>query len=156
MWTQFMDMHSGGGTKIKPYEYIYIEAPENEARVIFYNRFGRNPDQVTCTCCGSDYSLSEDEDLTQLTGYNRNCLWASFNSKGEEVSESRAWVPGKGLQKGYTQRYVEEIDPLRAAFAKYLTLDEYLAQKNILSIPAHEIKPEERVGTVPDEGYVWR
>ena len=27
MWTRFMDMHSGGGMKEPPYEYIFIEAP---------------------------------------------------------------------------------------------------------------------------------
>ena len=36
-WTRFMDMHSGGGTKEKPFEYIYIQAPEKEAKVIFYD-----------------------------------------------------------------------------------------------------------------------
>lgn len=34
-WTRFMDLHSGGETKIPPYEYIFIEAPEEEARKIF-------------------------------------------------------------------------------------------------------------------------
>lgn len=37
MWTEFWDMHSGGGQKEK-WAKIYIEAPEEEARVIFYNR----------------------------------------------------------------------------------------------------------------------
>ena len=45
-WTNFHDMYSGGGLKEKPYTYIYIEAPEVEARTIFYNRFGHNPDRV--------------------------------------------------------------------------------------------------------------
>ena len=71
MWTSFMDMHSGGGTKEEPYEYIYIEAPENEAITIFYNRFGHNPHRVTCTCCGEDYSVSSDETLELITAYNR-------------------------------------------------------------------------------------
>lgn len=70
-----MDMHSGGGTKVSPYEYIYIEAPEAEARVIFYNRFGRNPDRVTCTCCGEDYSLTEGDSLERLSAYDRRCEW---------------------------------------------------------------------------------
>jgi len=52
-----MDMHSGGDLKEK-WQYIYIEAPEEEAKVIFYNRFGHNPNRVTCTCCGKDYSIS--------------------------------------------------------------------------------------------------
>lgn len=63
MWTEFMDMHSGGGTKEEPYEYIFIEAPREEAIIIFYNRFGHNPERVTCTCCGDDYSITEYETL---------------------------------------------------------------------------------------------
>jgi hypothetical protein len=57
MWTHFFDMSSGGSEKLD-WTHIYIEAPLDEARVIFYNRFGRNPDYVTCTCCGSDYSVN--------------------------------------------------------------------------------------------------
>ena len=48
-WTLFWDMASGGDTKEEPYENIYIEAPEEEAKVIFYNRFGHNPERVSCT-----------------------------------------------------------------------------------------------------------
>ncbi|KKL21424.1 hypothetical protein LCGC14_2445590 [marine sediment metagenome] len=71
MWTQFWDMHSGGGLKEAPYHYIYIEAPEEEAKVIFYNRFGHNPERVTCTCCGDDYSIGEEKTLAKLTEYHR-------------------------------------------------------------------------------------
>jgi len=39
VWTRFMDMHSGGRLKEDPYQFILIEAPENEAKVIFYNKF---------------------------------------------------------------------------------------------------------------------
>lgn len=76
-WTRFMDMHSGGSTKVvirkQAIEYIYIEAPENEARVIFYNRFGHNPSRVTCTCCGEDYSVSEEQTLELATAFERGC-----------------------------------------------------------------------------------
>src|SRR4051812_22539864 len=72
-WTRFMDMHSGGGVKEAPYQVIYIEAPLPEAEVIFFNRFGHNPQRVTCTCCGSDYSISEDDTLAQASGYDRGC-----------------------------------------------------------------------------------
>ena len=58
-WTQFSDMCSGGGRKEK-WDCIWIEAPEDEARVIFNNRFGHDPSKVTCTCCGSDYSVYEE------------------------------------------------------------------------------------------------
>ncbi len=70
MWTRFMDMHSGGNQKLD-WAYIYIEAPEAAAREIFEGKFGRNPYNVTCDCCGEDYSISEDETLEQATKYNR-------------------------------------------------------------------------------------
>lgn len=73
MWTLLWDMHSGGSQKEK-WAKIYIEAPEEEAKIIFYNRFGHNPERVSCTCCGSDYSISSDEDLKQLSGYHRGCI----------------------------------------------------------------------------------
>jgi hypothetical protein len=127
-WTRFMDMHSGGGAKEK-WLYIYIEAPLEEAKVIFYNRFGHNPERVTCTCCGEDYSISSGESLEQLTGWDRGCEYT-------------------------VDRYIEE-QSARYSFNKYKTLDEYKATPNILFIPASDIKPEERVGSVPEQGYVW-
>jgi hypothetical protein len=54
MWTRFMDMHSGGDAKTGD---VFIEAPEAQARAIFTARFDRDPDHVTCTCCGRDYSV---------------------------------------------------------------------------------------------------
>lgn len=130
MWTQFMDMHSGGGSK-EAWEYIYIEAPEEEAKVIFYNRFGHNPERVTCTCCGDDYSISESETLEKATGYERGCRWDN-------------------KEKGY----VDEPDA-EGSYKTYRTLAEYKQDKSVLFIPAAEIKAEERRGNVPEEGYVW-
>jgi hypothetical protein len=153
MWTQFWDMNSGGGQK-EPYKIIYIEAPEDEAKVIFYNRFGHNPERVTCTCCGEDYSIDEEETLEKLTGFHRGCAYVYRNAAGEEVSESEAWKIGKGLQSGYSQGY-EERQAERSSFNKYFPLAEYLEQESILVIRADEIKPEERAGEVPAQGYVW-
>lgn len=96
MWTRFYDMHSGGDTK-EDYQIILIEAKEELAKLIFYNRFGHNPDRVSCTCCGSDY-------------------WADE---------------------------VETPD-----------LDEIGRQK-CLVIPKEEIKLEEMIGSIPNQGYVW-
>lgn len=70
-WTEFWDMCSGGEIKEESYEKIYIEAPEAEAKVIFYNKFGHNPERVTCTCCGDDYSISESVSLEQASAYHR-------------------------------------------------------------------------------------
>lgn len=127
-WTLFWDMHSGGGTKEKPYEKIYIEAPRVEAIAIFYNRFGHNPERVSCTCCGEDYSISEEDSFLQASGYHRNCKLADGG-------------------------YIEAPD--RKDSRRYLTEEEYTAQPDVLVIRASEIKPEERRGDVPERGYVW-
>lgn len=127
IWTRFMDMHSGGGSKEK-WEYIYIEAPEDEAVTIFYNRFGHNPHRVTCTCCGNDYCLDQGP-LKEITAYDRNC----------------DYVDGE-----YVEKQSEDLST-----RKYKTLEEFMKGENVLFIHAKDIKPEERVGEVPNEGYVW-
>jgi hypothetical protein len=154
MWTKFWDMHSGGGQKAK-WAMIYIEAPETEAKTIFYNRFGHNPDRVSCTCCGSDYSISESESLEDLTGYHRGCDYAYINKKtGKEIPESEAFISGKGVKRGYIGRYVERPNE-KYTFKSYVTLEDYEKQPDVLVIRAAEIKASEREGEVPDEGYVW-
>lgn len=150
MWTLFWDMHSGGGLKEGSYDKIYIEASEEEAKVIFYNRFGHNPERVSCTCCGDDYSISESETLEQASAYHRNCRYAYFNKKGDEVSPTNRFAAPKGT-KG---RYVEEGD-LTRTWAEYTTLQEYTQRANVLVVRAGEIKPEERKGEVPEQGYVY-
>lgn len=75
-WTLFWDMNSGGGQK-EPYSHIYIEAPEDQAEVIFYNRFDHNPSRVTCTCCGEDYSIYGKESLEELTDFHRRGRFGS-------------------------------------------------------------------------------
>jgi hypothetical protein len=136
-WTQFRDAHSGGGLKEK-WAAIFIEAPEEEARVIFYNRFGHNPDRVTCTCCGPDYSIDEDEDgdLDQLTAYRRGCKF---------VEDSH--------DNGSDGQYVEEP---RGDSTPYMTPEQYAHKSDVLFIPAAEIKDKERIGDVPEQGYVWK
>lgn len=72
-WTQFHDMHSGGHQNTK-WAQIFIEAPEKEAREIFTDRTGEDPDAINCICCGSNYSVTEEKgDLAQATGYERGC-----------------------------------------------------------------------------------
>jgi len=121
-------MHSGGGQK-EQWSKIYIEAPQAEAVVIFYNRFGHNPNRVTCTCCGEDYTIYEEETLEQLTGFHRGCNYDEEDN------------------------YVEK--PSKDGFHPYKTLEEYMQDEKVLVIPAAEIKPEERTGDVPEQGYVW-
>lgn len=127
-WTHFWDMHSGGSQK-EEWHHIFIEAPEHEAEIIFQNRFGHNPHRVTCTCCGSDYSVSEEDDLLQATGYHRNCVYSS--------------------EKGYMEA------PSGKAYCPYQTLEEFEERDDVLIIPAGDIKPEEREGSLRQQGYVW-
>lgn len=82
-WTRFHDMHSGGGQKLD-WGHIFIQAPREEAIEIFKKTFSRDPDHVTCDCCGPDYSISENRiysgdrqeqrfgDLGYATCYERN------------------------------------------------------------------------------------
>lgn len=102
-WTRLWDMHSGGGAK-EGFEVCFIEAPEEEAKLIFYNRFGHSPERVTCTCCGADYSISTHDSLCEATAH----LGAELDTDG------------------------------------------------VMVIYAKDIKPEERRGTLPEQGYVWR
>lgn len=116
-WTRFVDMHSGGDQKLS-HKIILIEAPEKEAECVFYNRFNRDPYWVTCSCCGSDYSLDECVTLEQATGFDRGCEWDG-------------------------NQYVESPDN-RYGFRKYQTIEEYLASGDVLVIRASEIKLEEK------------
>lgn len=71
-WNDFMDMHSGGGCKIEKYEHIYIQMAEEQARNFFFATFWRDPDNITCDCCGSDYSVNEYATLEAASVYERN------------------------------------------------------------------------------------
>jgi hypothetical protein len=136
-WTQFWDMHSGGGQK-EAWSQIYIQAPESEAISIFYSRFGHNPHRVTCTCCGDDYSISESKSLSQATGFHRGC---GYDKKG---------------------KYVEEPDTSKWGTKEYQSMKEFLKSFKFpeggtaLLIFKDEIKNEERNGYVPEQGYVWQ
>ena len=61
---------------------------------------------------------------------------------------------GKGLPKGYVFRYVEE-QAAKFAFREYQALTDYLESPEVLVVRAEEIKPEERSGDIPQQGYVW-
>lgn len=129
MWTQFMDMHSGGGQKEK-WAKIYIEAPEKEAIKIFYNRFGHNPYRVTCTCCGNDYSTSEGKTLEEVTAYERNCDYETNDGFIERQSDKKF-------------------------YGEYITIEQFLKDPSYLIIYKEDIEPEEYEGSVPEQGYIW-
>jgi hypothetical protein len=130
-WTLFWDMYSGGTCKQKSYEKIYIEAPEHEASVIFYNRFDHSPTRVSCTCCGEDYDITEHDSLRQATAYFRNCKYC-------DKTESY-------IEKPNNEYMVREL----------ISLPDYLKQEDVLVIYDEDIEDSERDGTVPQEGYVW-
>ncbi len=131
MWTQFMDMHSGGGAKER-WQYIYIEAPKEEANLIFFNRFGHSPERVTCTCCGDDYSVTESKDLVQATGYERGCDYNEEAKEYEDKPDSGIWKPNG-----------------------FCTLDDYKKRDDIHFIYAADVSDKERSGDIPNQGYVW-
>jgi hypothetical protein len=96
-----MDMHSGGGCKVG-YDYIYIEALEEEAIEIFKNRFGRDPLHTTCDSCGQDYSISEEYiSLQESTVYERRLpLFRSLDNKEwryfeKEEDVPQGWIPSE-------------------------------------------------------------
>lgn len=170
-WTLFWDMHSGGGLKEAPYSKIYIEAPEDEARVIFYNRFGHNPERVSCTCCGDDYSIDESSTFKLASGYHRNCAtletprdedgrystpddeWFNAHYYLEPDEEDEARERGWTVQENTRRRIGREHGS--PDFGVYLTIEDYVAQPDVLVIRAGDIKDSERSGDVPEQGYVW-
>lgn len=125
-----MDMHSGGGSK-ENYDYIFIEAPEEEAIKIFTNRFGHHPSRVTCDCCGDDYAISESDSLQQATAYERNCEYSNG---------------------GYLEQQKQSLMDIRRKYPTadsdtwglYMPLEEYLKSNQCLVIYSKDIKPEER------------
>lgn len=50
---------SSGGRQKDVFSKCFIEAPEELAATIFKDMIQRNPDHVTCNCCGEDYSYWE-------------------------------------------------------------------------------------------------
>jgi len=96
MWTKFYDMYSGGSQK-EDWSEIYIQASsEEEAIKIFERRFDHHPHRVTCDCCGEDYSISSEKELSNITAFNRNCPW--IYEKGKSL-EGR-YLEGNGKGKG--------------------------------------------------------
>ena len=57
-WTRFIDARSGGYAKLEK-KRIYIEAGRARAIKAFKRRFNRDPENITCRCCGPDYGITE-------------------------------------------------------------------------------------------------
>lgn len=157
MWTRFMDMHSGGDQK-EPFAHLLVEAPEAEAKVVFYNLFGHNPDRVTCTCCGPDYSIDEHHSIEEATAYDRGLRFA-MDARGSaarsepDYKDGLYLEPGQKVPEGMT---VSGIGNLRNA--DQVSMDEFLSnldRHGYKIIRATEISDRDRRGEVPDQGYVW-
>jgi hypothetical protein len=71
-WTHFYDMHSGGNTKVKPYEHIYVQGEQSEAEELFEKVTEEYPYSVACSCCGENYSVTEHDNLDKATHFERN------------------------------------------------------------------------------------
>lgn len=112
MWTQFYDMSSGGGQKLE-WKKIFVEAPKGIAVKYFKQRFRRDPEHVTCRCCGEDFSLDSKPTLEELTGYDRNCEF--------DMTE---------------RRYVER--PMGKA--QLIPLDIYMQKREYLFVPKSEVQ----------------
>jgi len=134
-WTQFWDMSSGGGQKLS-FKHCFIEAPEDEAKIVFQNRWGRNPDRVTCTCCGPDYAVHEYGSLEQATAYHRRCAFDGTLDVWIEEPERPNAEPG--------------------SWGAYSTLDAFVARENIEVIRASDITEGDRLGALREEGFVWQ
>lgn len=131
-WTRFMDMHSGGNLK-EEQQYIYIEAPEEQAKSVFYAIFGHNPERVTCTCCGDDYSIGQSADLEQASAFNRNCHYDTTERKYVERVGDSPWAQREG----------------------HVPLADYLQHKDVRVIYAEDFPEGARDVHVPRSGYVW-
>jgi len=68
MWTRFYDMCSGGG-RATEHGIIWINASKKDACQLFESIFERDPNNVTCECCGPDYSITEYENPE----FEKNC-----------------------------------------------------------------------------------
>lgn len=118
-WTQFTDRKSGGRRKLQ-WAHIYIDAPIEDACHLFAEAFGRDPEHVTCDCCGSDYAIHEFDDLAQATGFERGLRWAT-----PPAGEGRWFEPGEPIPDGW------EPYPLSSPYEER-TFDAFLADPYVV------------------------
>lgn len=106
-WTRFMDMNSGGGQK-ENWAYIYIPADEAQAKIIFYNIFGHNPERVTCTCCGDDYFIESSDSFACATPWDRGCPYVG---KGYDLAKCEVTIADYAARPTVLVVYPEQIKP---------------------------------------------
>lgn len=130
MWTEFRDMHSGGDQKLD-WQLIYIELPKDAAIEYFKAAFGRDPDNVTCDCCGEDYSVTHYDSLREATAFERGCAWVKAPGGDPRPIEGDGSGVGEPVPEGCTIRY--------RSFYSYLTLEEFVKGDRVKLIYAADI-----------------
>ena len=144
LWVHFWDMHSGGPAK-EPATNIYIECDDQEeAVIIFINRFGHDPNNVTCNCCGEDYVINAPATLRQESGYHRGCphIVEVRNPKtglftDGVPNDKYYYEPGEDVPEGW------KIEA--SGWSDYQTLEEYCASEFVMLIHAKDIRPGQRI-----------
>lgn len=86
MYTKFMDMCSGGGVKLGA-EYIYIQAKGDEAESVFEEILGRDPNNITCNCCGPDFCVYDE------VSDGKDIESGSIVITSEDIENSRNGIP---------------------------------------------------------------
>jgi hypothetical protein len=92
MWTAFEDMLTGGNNKIENCDVVLIEAPEEEATLVFGNRFKLSPRTSTCKCCGYDFSISEDVLLLKYSARPRVKIIPGWSITEDERTGDPWWA----------------------------------------------------------------
>ncbi len=142
-WFQFHDMHSGGGQKTR-WARIYIEAAtESDACAVFQSKTERDPHNVTCDCCGEDYSINESPSLAQASGYERGCrplitprVDGLYKPPADPYFQDHYWQ-----EKGEVPKAPYVVEQTTWSGAKYETLDEYSKRDDVLIVPLSSESP---------------
>jgi hypothetical protein len=108
-WTEFLDMHSGGDQKLE-WAHVFIEAPEAEAVAIFKRRFLRDPNNVSCDCCGEDFAIYEGESLKEMSRYSRGCSY----DNGEDARDTSMDYSYREMLRKDHKKMPEKIQKLWA------------------------------------------
>ena len=118
MWTRFIT----DGELAKQYLYIYVEASEEEAKSVFYNRFGPSRCDYMIFAWG-------DEDLDEITNFG----FYPLREKGETLSEFMR-------QDDVLFIFAEDITPeeraIRVPLAGLVDLD-YVSDDDLLYFMEH-------------------
>lgn len=65
-WTEFTDRWSGGCAK-EPWDHILIQASPKAACAVFEYVFEHHPRDISCSCCGEDYLITQASEIDLAT-----------------------------------------------------------------------------------------